>query len=249
MTISYSRPNWPFARSARVRILLLAVLAIIAIICLVIWWIYRSEPYAAEAYLRIRYWKTGRTSDRQYDIFRNDQQALMSSGFVINEALKRNDIAQLECVLNHEDPVKWLQDKLEVSFPGDADLMRVALAGGEASMPEYCRLIDAIIESYKQEFLYKEEVRRSEERESKEKAAKSLLVELQEKLGKLETLRAAPDSDQASQKATIRLLEDNIQVLTDVWKELQIELYRADIQEKIEFDRVSVLQQATSSRQ
>ena len=62
-------PNRTLARRARIRFSLLAVLGFITIVCLVMGWMYRPHKYAAEAYLQIKYWKTGEASDRSYEIF------------------------------------------------------------------------------------------------------------------------------------------------------------------------------------
>lgn len=248
MTISFSYSNWSLARRARIRFSLLAVLVIITIICLVMGWMFRPHAYVAKAYLQINYWESGGASDRQYDNFRNTQQSLMSSGFVINNALVSKKIAELACVSNQEDPVKWLQDKLEVTFPENGDIMVVALAGGEASMPEYCQLIDAIIHSYIDEVLWKEETRNSEERETKKRAVRELHLELTGKLNRLETLLAALDPNQSGEAAEVVLLRAKIETLTDVWKELESQMMLEKFEEETRGDRIRILQFATSSR-
>ncbi len=242
-------PNWTLARRARIRFSLLAVLVFITIACLVMGWMYRPHTYVAEANLQIRYWKTGDASDRQYDIFCHTQQTLMKTHFVINAALARRKIAALACVSNQEDPVKWLQDELEVSFLGDGEIMRIALSGGEASMPEYCQLIDAIISSYTNEVVFKERIRRDEEREAKEATARQIRKELGETLGRLETLIAAHDSDQSGESAEILLLRAEVKTLTDAWTELQSQMLRERIDDKGLESRIRLLQPATASRQ
>ena len=225
------------------------MLVFITIVCLVMGWMYRPHTYVAEAYLQIRYWKTGNASDRQYDIFCKTQQTLMKTGFVINGALSRKTIAGLACISNQEDPVKWLQDELVVTFPGDSEIMEVALSGGSASMPEYCQLIDAIIDSYINEVVYKERYRRDEVREAKKTTARGIRNKLRETLGRLETLIAAHDSDQSGESAEVLLLRAEIEALTDAWTELQSQMLREQIDDKALESRIRLLQPATASKQ
>ncbi|MCH7750835.1 MAG: hypothetical protein IH898_01600 [Planctomycetes bacterium] len=227
----------------------MAMLVFLTIVCLVMGWMYRPHTYVAEANLQIRYWKTGNASDRQYDIFCHTQQTLMKSHFVINAALARRKIAALACVSNQEDPVKWLQDELEVTFPGDSEIMEVALSGGSASMPEYCQLIDAIIDSYINEVGYKERIRRDEVREAKKTTARGIRKELRETLDRLETLIAAHDSDQSEETAEVLLLRAEVKTLTDAWTELQSQMLRERIDDKALESRIRLLQPATASKQ
>ncbi|MCH8839215.1 MAG: hypothetical protein IH831_00775 [Planctomycetes bacterium] len=227
----------------------MAVLGFVTIVCLVMGWMYRPHTYVAESNLQIKYWLTGDASDRQYDIFCKTQQTLMKTDFVINAALSRKKIARLACVSNREDPLKWLLDELEVTFPGDSDIMKVALSGGEASMPEYCQLIDAIVNSYTNEVFFKERVRREEVREAEEATARRIRKELGEKIDSLETLLAAHGSDQSSETAEVLLLRAEVKTLTDAWTELQSHMLREQIDDKALESHIRLLQPATASKQ
>jgi len=235
-------------RTARIRFSLLAVLLFVTIVCLVMGWKFRPQKYAAVAFLKIEYWNTSEASDQPYEVFCKAQKSLMASDFVINATLARKRIASLECVASREEPAKWLSDELEVSFPEDGELMRVALSGGSASMPEYCQLIDAIIESYMNEIVFNDKTRRSVARESKKISATHLRLELSVKMNRLEALREELGSAQSTEPAEIQLLQAEVNTMTELWKELRTEIMREEQIDRSRESRIRLLQPATSSR-
>ncbi|MCH7751302.1 MAG: hypothetical protein IH898_03990, partial [Planctomycetes bacterium] len=92
-----------------------------------------------------------RINPKEYEIFQQTQLALFKSHFVLNAALNRSDISQLEAVVKEEpDALAWLSDELKVSFPGEGEILEVRF-DGEEDPAEIMKLVDAVIKAYTDE--------------------------------------------------------------------------------------------------
>ena len=71
---------------------------------------------------------------------------LMQLPFVLNAALRKEDVSSLPVVVGQTDPVDWLQEYLEVAFPADSEIMQVTFKTRD---PEYCKkIVNAIVDAY-----------------------------------------------------------------------------------------------------
>ena len=121
-----------------------------------------------------------RINPKEYEIFQQTQLATLKSHFVLNAALNRSDISQLEAVFKEKpDALAWLSDELRVSFPGDGEILEVRF-DGEENPEEIMKLVDAVIEAYTDEVIWKERTRSSVTRESLKKLHKELGVAMEE---------------------------------------------------------------------
>lgn len=232
-------------RHARIRFSLVAILILIASTCFAFGWWFVQPSHVAQAYLQVTDAKAGSSST---DVFRQTQRALITSTFVLNSALSRKAIMELDCVARQEDPGHWLRDDLEVTFPGDGDVMELSLAGREADMPEYCRLIDAIIDSYRNEVVHRERMEREEAREAQSASANRVGKELKEKVDRLHNLIRELGGKEAGESGEVALMRAEIEALTDVWKELQTQLLSQHFNEKLLRAQLRLLQPATASK-
>lgn len=241
--------SMPIVRKRRsvggILVLLMFLLMIAAIGGIALaWWLY-MPPEQATVYLRVQ--PLSGESEQQYAVQQATQIALFKSHFVLNAALARSEIAQLDCVLQQEAPVKWLSNELEVSFPGDGEIMEVVLRGQESDMADYCRLLDAVTESYFNEVVHKLRIRASEFQERKEKVLSELAKEIKVKLDRYETLRSELQPEEDEYVPLLVLLEDEIEVMRKIWKQKQTELRLSRLDQEVETVRMRLLQRATSS--
>ncbi len=129
------------------------------------------ESSKVTAYLQVQskpaeklFGQTQRMSHQEFEIFQQTQLALLKSHFVLQSALGRSDVSQLDAVQKEKDPVQWLIDEMKVSFPGEGEILEIRYDGEED--PEELRLIiDSVVMAYEQEVLYKENARQEELRE------------------------------------------------------------------------------------
>jgi capsular polysaccharide biosynthesis protein len=88
----------------------------------------------------------------RFDIYKNTQQQLLVSRFVLLAALRKPEAAKLLSVQSKQqtgDPVKWLAGRLRVSFPSKAEIMEVSLSSDDPK--EAANLVNAVVNAYLQE--------------------------------------------------------------------------------------------------
>lgn len=116
-------------------------------------WLVVPENYTATAWLRI-------ARDKPSIIFKvgtdddllNDKRAtatLMKSRFVLSEALRKPGVSQLPCLRNEDDKLTWLKEKIQVSFPGNSEILQIALTGDDPS--QLVTLVNSVKDAYMEE--------------------------------------------------------------------------------------------------
>ncbi len=116
------------------------------------------------AYLKVKSQSSGKVFDTQVErlspmeIERQamNHLALLKSPLVLDAALQDQRIAGLDAVRAHAgQELLWLQDELNVSFPGDGEILEVKYEGEED--PEQMKaVIDAIVKAYQDKVLLQE---------------------------------------------------------------------------------------------
>lgn len=79
-------------------------------------------------------------------IFKHTQAELIKSPFVLNSALRKPQIAQLPAISRQDNPVDYLAQKLDVSFPDESEIMRISLYCEDSE--QSTTILDAILDSY-----------------------------------------------------------------------------------------------------
>lgn len=87
-----------------------------------------------------------RTGRNPYEVFKSTQQQLITTRFVLNNALSRPEVAQLPVVQGQIDPVKWLKSQLVVEFPGEAEIMEISIAGQDPALLP--KLVNGVVDAY-----------------------------------------------------------------------------------------------------
>lgn len=221
--------------------LLLGVLAAVLVAGLLLWLFPVSSSITA--YLQVEALddqavslsdKTERINPKEYEIFQQTQLTLMKSTFVLNAALTRNDISQLDAVRKEApDELAWLSEELRVSFPGEGQILEVRF-DGEENPEDMKKVVDAVIGAYEQEVTYKERTRASETRESLSKLHKQLVSELQEKVDRHLNLSKELDSaDTPSASAMMSMLTNDIRMTQQQMIEKKRELVDIEVMKSL----------------
>ncbi|WP_237564841.1 polysaccharide biosynthesis tyrosine autokinase [Blastopirellula marina] len=71
---------------------------------------------------------------------------MITTRFVLNNALSQTQIAELPVVRNQIDPVKWLGSQLVITFPGEAEIMEISLQGEDPKI--LAKLVNSVVDSY-----------------------------------------------------------------------------------------------------
>jgi capsular exopolysaccharide synthesis family protein len=92
--------------------------------------------------------------------YQRTQLALVKSRLVLNAALRRPKVAELDLVRRQPDPVEWLEKDIKADYGLAPDILRVTLTGSEPD--GLTSILNAVREAYLQEIVEKEHGERRE---------------------------------------------------------------------------------------
>ncbi|HVU44290.1 MAG TPA: M56 family metallopeptidase [Xanthobacteraceae bacterium] len=144
---------------------------------------------------------TTRPRERQGDSHdfltrRNTTLEMMRSKALLTRVTRQQKIAELPIVQKQADPARWLRDNLQLHYPNDAELLEIALQGGD--LEQLKQIVNAIVDVYFEEVVEKA----VKERANKEAKLKELhgvktaeMERQRERLQSLEKLTTQHDAD------------------------------------------------------
>jgi hypothetical protein len=94
----------------------------------------------------------------QWWTFRNTMAQLVESPFVLEWALRRQEIADIPAIKSADDPIAWVRERVDVDFPGSGEIMRVRLADGRLSDAQLENVLDSVVEAFITEVVEAEQV-------------------------------------------------------------------------------------------
>jgi capsular exopolysaccharide synthesis family protein len=95
-----------------------------------------------------------------FTTYQRTQAAAIKNRYVLNAALKRDDVRQLALVRQQGEPITWLEDELKVELQEGSEIVNVKMTGSEPA--ELVTLINAVTQAYLQEIVNVERKRRSD---------------------------------------------------------------------------------------
>ncbi|MEX2310383.1 MAG: hypothetical protein WD738_22640 [Pirellulales bacterium] len=152
----------------RLRFSLLALLIFVTLVCLGLAWLVQPELVVATALFQVDTAAPTLLGDaalqpydeQDYWNLQRTQIELLKSYFVMNAALRQPGIASLPYFAGRGDPVAWLQDRLEVEFPQNSEILVIRLRGPDAQANDLVQIVDAVAKAYRDEVIYEEKQRR-----------------------------------------------------------------------------------------
>jgi capsular exopolysaccharide synthesis family protein len=175
-------------------------------------WFLLAGKYTAFALLHIAstqpriVFRVADAPEGRYDFltYQRTQAARLKSRFVLNAALKRDEVKNLRVLSEQADPLAWLESEIKVEYNEGSEILTVSLSGAEPD--EMVALVNAVTQAYLKEIIDVERKQRSERVEQLE----DVHVKSKEKLrAKREALRkrvedlGTSDSQALSQKQVI----------------------------------------------
>jgi capsular exopolysaccharide synthesis family protein len=159
-------------------------------------WFLLSPKYTAFSQLKIAFvqpriaFRTADAIDGRLDAvtYQKTQAAAVKGRFVLNAALKKDDVKRLRIVSQQPDPITWLEEELKVDLKENSEIVTVSLDGEDPD--ELVVLLNALTQAYLQE------VRNEERKQRSDRVAEldDILTKTREKLRtKRETLRKRAD--------------------------------------------------------
>jgi len=190
-----------------------------------------------------------RVDTKEVELFQQTQLTVLKSQFVLKAALRPTAISQLDAVVSERpDELTWLYDGLRATFAGEVLEIRW---DGQENSDDMKKVVDSVIEAYRNEVVTNERIRKKETQEKMAKLHKQLATELKEKIERYQTLSKdleGPESPIASTVLNmlindVRLIQSQI---VDTKKQLiDIEVGRALAEQQAR--SVSALEQAVQA--
>jgi hypothetical protein len=184
--------------------------------------------------------------EREFEIIKRSQLAKLSSYYVLQAAVRKPTVAALPVFQNQPDPVAWLQEHLEVDFPGDGEIMAIRLRGPESHSNDLVFIVDEVTRAYEDEVIFADTQTRLNTRDLTAQSLKRLKEELIEKMQVLNDIKkeigtAATDSPE------IHARQMEVDVLSELAREISRRLELCDFEANAP-SRIRKLQPAVASR-
>jgi len=178
---------------------------------------------------------------REVELYQQSQLVLFKSQFVLKAALAPRAIAELEAVVKEgDDAVAWLTEGLKISFPNKGNILQIKYDGEESS-EDMVKVVNAVIEAYRHEVLFKDNmitsVQTDKLRELREKTKK----ELREKIDRHQKLaKELGGGDTPMAHTMLAMLRSEINTINMQIRKAEEELLN------LEVEKTLAMQQARS---
>lgn len=193
-------------------------------------WFLLPHSYEAVAWLRVRSNPgtfSGTAGPNEYEQYRKTQLQLIKSPFVLNSALRRPGIANLESIRDESDQVGWLTRHVTVSAPAESEVVQIRMRGDDPR--ELQMIVNAVTQAYLTDVVNKERTEKLARRDMLEKKYKENMAEVREKLETFNNLARSLGTRDSAEVATQRsLLLDHLGTLRAQLTRLQGDVTQID---------------------
>ncbi len=110
-----------------------------------------------------------------YHRYQTTQLTLIKSRLVLNTALQDDKVKNYRMILEQDDPVTWLQEKLKVEFISGSEIMELSLSGSNPQ--ELAGLVNAVKKAYIEEVV-EVDIKKRSDRHAKLKKIKQSYAEI-----------------------------------------------------------------------
>jgi hypothetical protein len=209
----------------RLRFSLLALFAFVTVACLALAWLVQPEYVVATALVKVATVQpsllgdepTNRFDEREFEVFKKTQLALLKSLHVIDPALRNRGIASLPMLISKQDPAAWLSENLDVGFRSDSELLAIRLRGPEWAAKELAAIVNAVTNEYLQAARGEVLSRRLEMRDVRSAELHRLSAEV-ERLMLRRNERAAELGEKAKDSLEMMFLGQELEIHTELMR-------------------------------
>jgi len=193
-------------------------------------WFFLPRDYEAVAWMRVRSNPgtfSGGVGAGEYDQYRKTQLQLIKSPFVLNSALRRPGISNLESLREERDQVGWLTRQLQVAAPAESEVVQIRMSGENPR--EVQQIVNAVTQAYLTDVVNKERTERLARRDMLEKKYKENMAEVRTRLETFNNLARSLGTRDSAEVATQRsLLLDHLGTLRAQLTQLQRDIVQID---------------------
>jgi hypothetical protein len=218
-----------------IRFSLLFLLLVITLVCLALGYAFRTRYSHATALFRVspQKWSmwdgdASQFDAKQFEILQNTHVALIKSYFVLQSAVRNPAVAGLPILAGKADPVEWLQEKIEVEFPRNTEILEIRLRDRTIFASDLKSVVDAVAMAYENEVVAAERNRGLIQRDSLARALSQLEDELSNKMHDLQGLKKEL-GDTSAESIDVTIRQRDIDSLFKIVEELDRRLEIEDV--------------------
>lgn len=195
-------------------------------------WMLMPRGYEAVSWLRVRgkgsMLGDGGRDGAEYESYKKTQLALLRSPFVLQGALRKPGIDELETLRDvGVDPIGWLSRSLQVTAPGESEVVQVRLRGKNPT--DVAKIVNAVVSSFLDDIVNKDRTERLGRRDALEKKFKENMAELRTRRETLNSLARTLGTRDSNEVATQRgLLLDHLGLLRGMVAQTQRSITEID---------------------
>lgn len=170
-------------------------------------------------------------TEQNFDTYRQTQMAMIQSRFVLNAALRRSGISDLETIRTKAFPLEWLEQNITVGTYNSPEILRIALAGGNPE--DITKIVNAVKDAYLDEVVLADRKQRISRLNELERIHSETEEKVRQKEQRVELLAkelGTGDSQALSIKHQMAL--EQISLLRREHARVRFELMRAQINEQ-----------------
>ena len=195
-------------------------------------WMLMPRGYEAVSWLRVRgkgsMLGDGGRDGAEYESYKKTQLSLLRSPFVLQGALRKPGIDELETLRDAgADPIGWLSRSLQVTAPGESEVVQVRLRGKNPT--DVAKVVNAVVSSFLDDIVNKDRTERLGRRDALEKKFKENMAELRTRRETLNSLARTLGTRDSNEVATQRsLLLDHLGMLRGMVAQTQRSISEID---------------------
>jgi polysaccharide biosynthesis transport protein len=190
---------------------LCGVFLLIAVVAAGIWWLYLPK-HTVSTSLRIATSEPSvlssnakKFTSEEFEGYKKIQKELITNRVVLNAALRKSECSPLQSIKDEANPVEWLKSKLQITFPGQSEIMQVTISG--ENKKELAILVNSVVDAYLTETAEMER-RKRDERISELKSIQ--ISKMQEVKDTLSELRRIADALGTSDTEMLNVKQKNL---------------------------------------
>lgn len=204
-------------------------------------WVYFNPPYAVTAYLTVEddsYSPLRPNAPRDYARLQRQTEsfvALLKSQRVLEDALMRSEIAQLDVVASKDDPLEWLLDALRIEQVESSYVIEVAIDGWSEEMEEEVRVVDAVIDCFMNSVVFEQRLEARARLDDLNTLVDKLRKEVVDKVAEL---RRREQEDAASEDKDLEVFRREVANYMDLWKAVHRTMLEQRLVQQLEDQRI-----------
>ena len=151
----------------------------------ILWWAF-PESSSATALFQVSneqqslVFELNRNSPNSFEILKKTQLAMLQSHFVLQSAIRNPGVSSLSILAGEADPIKWLQQNLDVDYPNQGEILSITLSGSPSA--DLVQLVSAVAKAYEDEVIFEAHQRRLGTRDLLAASLKKVQEEVERKL-------------------------------------------------------------------